>query len=332
MSPPSSVGKGMGTLPGTAGRWTDRSGICAAAIGAAAIAAGLAGCGSSAPAVSALVPASQLSGIGTRVTAPGIAIGEGAVVSATQAAPQKAPWYTQDESVVPSQDYRQALIQWGEEGTSLTGLTLNPDGTQTVLQDVNNDAVNPVFSADGKWLALTPDPSSGSTVIQVYHLTGATAKPVTYKVPAAQITAAAEQVDNPAVLGFTPSDQVVLSNSGALIHTIPVNGTPLAFGPNGKYLLIQTQSVGGVGGGAGQGEVCSLISYKCLKTPPGKLGQWLPDGDLVATIGGNSFAWWNEASGRQDTVPASFKRYWPALDEYLPTALLNRVAAVRDPG
>lgn len=349
------------------------------------------------PAVSALVPAGQLSGIGSKVLiSPGAEIGVPAVVSATQEVAQKAPWYAPDEDVVPSQDYREAFLEWGEEGESQVALTLNPDGTQTVLENINSDAVNPVFSADGKWLAVTPDPTTGSTVIQVYHLVGAAAEPVTYRVPAAQITASGAQVDNPAIIGFTPADQILLSNSGdqlwvtnpdgsgatqfdaftspagslsayqavedeatgtpqegivavpasplggsqdvalltasgTLIHTIPVDGIPLAFGPDGRYLLIQTQAIGGVGGGQGQGEVCSVVTYKCLRTPPGMLGQWLPNGDLVATIGSDRFAWWNEATGRQDTVPASFRKYQPGLDEFLPTALMDRVAAAVKP-
>lgn len=191
----------MGTVLRSAGRARGSGWIVLAAVAGAVLAMGLAGCAgsggsqsagggasgagsSSSPspsAVSALVPTSQLAAVGT-IVAPGFA-GTGAVATAGQAAPSQAPWFTSDLIVDPSQDFRAAIAIFGQASGDITAVTVNPDGTQTTLDNVAGSADNPIFSGDGKWLAYLPDSSDSGSVTQVYHLSGTSAQPIAFRVP-----------------------------------------------------------------------------------------------------------------------------------------------------
>ena len=121
---------------------------------------------------------------------------------------------------------------------------------------------------------------------------------------------------------------VLLSPSGDVLHTFS-GGSPGPFGPDGKYLLINTSSSSG-DGGSGSQEACNVVTYACLPTPSGGAGPWLPNGDLIATVGSDLRDWWNPATGAGEGVPPVFQQF-QSLNHVLPTALMTRLAAVKQP-
>jgi hypothetical protein len=194
--------------------------VAVASSGAGAPGSTVAGGGQSA---SAQVPTRQLSAAGTA----GGAGNYGVVASATQSAPRKALWYSQDGTpdlgVDTSQDFRTAVVFFGQEASHPTAVALEPGGSDTTLYDVSDTAVGDFISADGQWLVLVPGASVENPVTQVYRLTGTQALPVTFSVPP-QVAAAASPGSKPTVLGFTASDQLLV-DSGDQLWQVSTDGS-----------------------------------------------------------------------------------------------------------
>jgi hypothetical protein len=224
-----------GCSAGTSASGGSATSAAAGGGGQSAGASGSSGSAAARPAASALFSTSQLSAIGMVAASDGPDYG--AVASATQSLPQKALWYSGGESpslnVDASQDFRTAVVIFGQGSSQPTAVALDPDGSDTTLANVSNSEDGALFSADGKWLVFIPGASDEDPVTQVYQLSGGQAQPVTFTAPSQVSDNVAG--GNTTILGFTASDQLLVDNGGGLWEVSASGSTAQPFAASLSY-------------------------------------------------------------------------------------------------